>query len=129
MGRFPQLTPIRKQRSTSDTFQARTLNDIDPDALEVETFKGAELDPPYEPPASSRESKQAEDGIKVYNGNCHCGAVTYTVKTKPLTEVEVVSCNCSLCSRVRLLLLFLLSPITDLFSRTVTCGFTPRKQP
>jgi hypothetical protein len=29
--------------------------------------------------------------------------VTYAVKTKPLNETKVLSCNCSLCSRVRLI--------------------------
>jgi hypothetical protein len=52
----------------------------------------------------SSEPKEAENGLKVYDGNCHCGAVTYRVKTKQLTETEVMSCNCSLCSRVRILL-------------------------
>jgi hypothetical protein len=79
--------------------------DIDLDALEVETFGGAYLEPPYEPPVSLSEPKDAEDGLKTYFGNCHCGAVTYSVKTKPLDEVEVTSCNCSLCSTVSLLLL------------------------
>ena len=47
---------------------------------------------------------EEEDGSMVYEGNCHCGAVRYRVLTRPLEEVKVMSCNCSLCSRVRLFL-------------------------
>ena len=30
-------------------------------------------------------------------GSCHCGAVTFEVRTGP--DVEVVDCNCSMCHR------------------------------
>jgi hypothetical protein len=30
-------------------------------------------------------------------GSCHCGAVTFEVRTAP--EVELVDCNCSMCHR------------------------------
>lgn len=30
-------------------------------------------------------------------GSCHCGAVTFEVRTGP--EVELVDCNCSMCHR------------------------------
>jgi hypothetical protein len=96
--------PWSKQ-APSDALEARALKDIDLDALELESFNGADLEPPYELPVPSTEPKEAEGGLKVYYGNCHCRAVTYSVKTKPLTETKVISCNCSLCSRVRFLLL------------------------
>jgi hypothetical protein len=32
-----------------------------------------------------------------HRGACHCGAVTFDVRTAP--EVEIVDCNCSMCSR------------------------------
>jgi len=99
-----------------DALQARTLKDIDLDALEVENFKGADLEPPYKPPLLSSALKEAEDVLKVYDGNCHCGAVTYRVKTKQLTETEVISCNCSLCSRVRILLFPLSCSVHQLIS-------------
>ena len=54
--------------------------------------------PPF-PAHSDADSLQPDQ--KIYNGNCHCGAVTYAVKTKPLEEQKVMSCNCSLCTRVR----------------------------
>jgi hypothetical protein len=30
-------------------------------------------------------------------GSCHCGAVTFEVRTAP--EIELVDCNCSMCRR------------------------------
>jgi len=30
-------------------------------------------------------------------GSCHCGAVTFEVRTGP--EIELVDCNCSMCQR------------------------------
>jgi hypothetical protein len=72
-------------------------------SLETTQLKRQELLPKYEPPTSypDMELGEGEDDLKLYNGNCHCGAVKYTVKTKPLTELKVLSCNCSLCARVR----------------------------
>ncbi|KAI9678278.1 MAG: hypothetical protein M1817_006223 [Caeruleum heppii] len=44
-------------------------------------------------PASTGTSKS-------YNGNCHCGAIKYTVAlSPPLEEQKVMSCNCSICIR------------------------------
>lgn len=34
-----------------------------------------------------------------YKGNCHCGAVRFTLKIPSLTEHEVISCDCSICTR------------------------------
>lgn len=39
------------------------------------------------------------DNIKLYNGSCACGAVAFSVKTPPLTEVEIKEDNCSICRR------------------------------
>ena len=41
-----------------------------------------------------------------YAGNCHCGAVKFTVKIPSLTDLEVMSCNCSLCTRNGYLLIY-----------------------
>ena len=38
-----------------------------------------------------------------YNANCHCGKVKYRVLSLPLDTQEVISCNCSLCTRDGLL--------------------------
>jgi hypothetical protein len=40
---------------------------------------------------------------KTYKGGCHCGQVSYEVKTDLAT---VISCNCSICSRKGYLLNF-----------------------
>ena len=78
------------------------LKDIDLNSLELEIFEGGKLEPKYQPPALPEWNGEIEDGLKIYQGCCHCGAVTYAVKTKSLSETSVMSCNCSLCSRVRL---------------------------
>jgi hypothetical protein len=79
------------------------LKDVDFTTLEIEKFPGDDAEPKYEPPATfpTLELGEGDEGLKLYNGNCHCGTVTYTVKTKPFNELKVMSCNCSLCSRVR----------------------------
>jgi len=42
-----------------------------------------------------------------YDGNCHCGAVKYTVECSALDQGhEVSSCNCSICSRNGYLLIY-----------------------
>jgi hypothetical protein len=40
---------------------------------------------------------------KAYKGSCHCGKVRYEVKSD---LAQVISCNCSLCSRAGYLLSF-----------------------
>lgn len=40
-----------------------------------------------------------EAKLGTYNGNCHCGAVTFTVRIPSLTEQTVTNCNCSICVR------------------------------
>jgi len=38
-------------------------------------------------------------GLSSYLANCHCGAVTFTVRTESLAHNKVSVCNCSICSR------------------------------
>jgi hypothetical protein len=78
------------------------LKDIDLSALEIKKSTGADREPKYIPPTIPPYVGDVEEDFRVYNGNCHCGAVTYTAKLKPLKGVT--SCNCSLCSRVRSIL-------------------------
>jgi len=78
----------------------RVFNNTDFEAIpKEETRNGASRDPRYQPPKAPFMLDDPHSDLKVYSGNCHCGKVRYSVKTKPLTEVKVMSCNCSLCSR------------------------------
>jgi hypothetical protein len=57
--------------------------------------------PQYEAPkipACSETSTIVPYNLTAYKANCHCGAVTYTVYIPSLTDHEVMSCNCSICS-------------------------------
>ena len=42
---------------------------------------------------------------KTYTGSCHCGTVTFTATSAPITQA--MSCNCSHCSRKGFLLHFI----------------------
>lgn len=78
------------------------FKDVDVDSLVKMDFDGATiLGSKYVAPPIPNYEGVVEEGLKVYKGNCHCGAVTYALKSKPLDELEIMSCNCSLCSRVR----------------------------
>lgn len=37
--------------------------------------------------------------LTTYHGNCHCGAVRFTVRIPSLAAHEVGSCDCSICTR------------------------------
>jgi hypothetical protein len=77
------------------------FKDVDVDSLVKNPFDGATLlGDKYVPPSVPDFKGEVEEGLKVYKGSCHCAAVTYALKSKPLEETNVVSCNCSLCSRV-----------------------------
>ena len=45
-------------------------------------------------------SGEVPKGEKVYQANCHCGAMRYAIHTRPLEEQEVATCDCSICTRV-----------------------------
>ncbi|KZP15394.1 hypothetical protein FIBSPDRAFT_750414, partial [Athelia psychrophila] len=34
-----------------------------------------------------------------YKANCHCSAVTFTVRLCPLSTLKLGECNCSICTR------------------------------
>ncbi|KAJ7250660.1 Mss4-like protein, partial [Mycena rebaudengoi] len=76
---------------------ARVLADIDLDALEVVAMDGSTLLPKYIPPTHPSGEPPAE-GMVRYHGNCHCGAIRYTLECAPLRHAK--SCNCSICSRL-----------------------------
>ncbi|KAJ7510697.1 glutathione-dependent formaldehyde-activating enzyme [Mycena galericulata] len=76
----------------------RTLADLDFMALPVITSNGAATEPPYEVPEPLHNTGPVPEGTTVYTGNCHCGAVRYTLLSpEPLTSA--MECNCSICSR------------------------------
>ncbi|KAJ7125254.1 Mss4-like protein [Mycena epipterygia] len=74
----------------------RTLADIDLESLEVETRHGGALEPTYHAPEHEVDVAP-EPGTVAYHGNCHCGAIAYTLQIPPLSLVK--TCNCSICSR------------------------------
>ncbi|KAM0809093.1 putative Mss4-like protein [Seiridium cardinale] len=71
----------------------RTLLGVNPFPIEQEQSN--------HPAAKVGEVEAAvdSDGLKTYQGSCTCGAVFLTLKTKPLTEVEIKEDNCSTCVR------------------------------
>lgn len=85
------------------------LEGVDLSALEVRKFTsadtGSKLDLPDRSVAkearkeSSLENAPAQDaGTKVYDANCHCGAVRWTVTMPELKAAN--TCNCSHCTKV-----------------------------
>ncbi|KAJ6560229.1 Mss4-like protein [Mycena capillaripes] len=76
----------------------RTLLDVDFDSVKVEAFTGGiDMEPPYQVPEPVPTGPVAE-GTSVYHGNCHCGAVAYTLLS-PEKLSEGTNCNCSICFR------------------------------
>jgi hypothetical protein len=83
--------------------QARTLIGVNPFGLETLTFDGDSIGDAYKPHLFTGELPDISgEGLKVYTGGCHCGAVTLAVKTKPLSDVKVNEDNCSICARVNM---------------------------
>lgn len=44
-------------------------------------------------------SSPASSELVAHKANCHCGAVTFTVRLPPLSSLELGVCNCSICTR------------------------------
>lgn len=60
-------------------------------------------------PQNSKPSLPVFDpnNCQTYNASCHCGTIQYdVVLSPPLPQWKVVSCNCSICSRNRYLLVY-----------------------
>ena len=92
------------------------LKDLDLDSVEMLPFNDdLETGIKYQAPPLPNWAGEVEDGMKVYKGNCHCGAVTYAVKTEPLEKLKIMNCNCSLCSRVSALRPRMFHSLTSLF--------------
>ncbi len=62
--------------------------------------KNSELPPYQEHKFIGREPEFQAEHPKLYTGSCHCGAVTFALKSKPLDDVELKEDNCSICVRV-----------------------------
>ncbi|KAK7062310.1 GFA domain-containing protein [Favolaschia claudopus] len=76
----------------------RTLEGIDLESLQINTFDGATvLQPAYENPEPVAVESIEEDAT-VYHGSCHCGALCYAlVSDKKISQALL--CDCSICSR------------------------------
>lgn len=79
--------------------QVRTFRDFDEEKLAIKPYDGASLEPQYVPP-NGPEVSDLNQSTKCYRGSCHCGNVSYDLQSKALEEIGVLSCNCSICSRV-----------------------------
>ncbi|KAJ6460752.1 Mss4-like protein [Mycena vitilis] len=76
----------------------RALADVDFDSLKINIFNEAvALEPPYQAPKPVDVGPVAE-GSTLYHGNCHCGAIGYTL-VSPEKISKARACNCSICSR------------------------------
>ncbi|KAH7317728.1 Mss4-like protein [Rhexocercosporidium sp. MPI-PUGE-AT-0058] len=97
--------------SGTEGINARLLQSVDLNPLEKSKYKegpsgeeyGSKYTPPstYPAPSTVKNNETSVEGaeLETFNGNCHCGAVAYTLISKPLNERMIISCNCSLCSR------------------------------
>ncbi|KAF7352264.1 GFA domain-containing protein [Mycena venus] len=93
--RMPHSTVVN---APSMAINIRTLEDVDFDSVKVNTFDGASiLQPPYQIPEPVAAGPVPE-GTTSYHGNCHCGAVAYTLLSGKKIS-EAASCNCSICWR------------------------------
>jgi len=85
----------------------RLFQDIDINDLKCKDVNGKEMKPEYQAPKMPEDDAPTADSeLSAYPANCHCGAVTYTVRIPSLTHHEVVSCNCSICTRNGYLLVY-----------------------
>ncbi|KAJ7094381.1 Mss4-like protein [Mycena epipterygia] len=83
--------------SQSVGINIRALEDVNLDSLQVLMDNGAAMEPLYQAPEPLTAGPVPE-GTIVYNGNCHCGAVGYTL-LNPEKVFKAKECNCSICWR------------------------------
>lgn len=50
----------------------------------------------------SKRAEHYDYPTKIYTGGCHCQALKFAVLCKPLEEVGMTDCNCSICLGVSL---------------------------
>jgi len=81
-------------------------------SLTSSSFDGAAIPCDWKPTEyKGSEPQGGPADAKTYHGSCHCGAVTFALRHKPLDELEplnhdkdadrIIECNCSICHRVR----------------------------
>lgn len=63
---------------------------------------------PIEPssPISHPSTKTMSSPLTTYAGSCHCNHISFTVRSPALTTSEVVSDNCSICTKNGYLLIY-----------------------
>ncbi|KAI1419403.1 glutathione-dependent formaldehyde-activating enzyme [Xylaria sp. FL1777] len=85
-------------------FNVRTFQhgQVDVWKLDTKSFDGFSLPPAYEAPKFTGPQPAGDtEGLQLYTGSCHCGAVTVALKSQPLNKDSqgLVECNCSICGR------------------------------
>ncbi|KAI0914922.1 glutathione-dependent formaldehyde-activating enzyme [Ustulina deusta] len=87
-----------------NAFNVRTFQhgQVDVWKLDLKTFDGYSLPPVYEAPEFTGPQPAGDaEGLQLYTGSCHCGAITVGLKSQPLNKdyQGLVECNCSICAR------------------------------
>ncbi|KAF7974151.1 hypothetical protein HWV62_13259 [Athelia sp. TMB] len=100
----------------ADAAQTRLLQDVDFRKWVPRMRPDQSAATPYPTPTYSglaALTAELQPGEKIYPGSCHCGAVTFALRTPPLDNpaVEVKECDCSLCLRLGPILTYP-SPLT-----------------
>ncbi|KAF7293053.1 hypothetical protein MIND_01204700 [Mycena indigotica] len=105
---------VRPHMGASEGFalNARMLMGVDLWSLDVEKFSGGAPWRPYNVPTYPKLkellAQPLEDGEKIYHGSCHCGAVTFALKSpwsldkagpEGVENNHVQECDCSTCIR------------------------------
>ncbi|KAK0716179.1 glutathione-dependent formaldehyde-activating enzyme [Lasiosphaeris hirsuta] len=85
------------------SLNARAMQGVNPWDLELTPVDGAGWGGTYQPPKYTGPEPSADiEKAEIYNGSCHCGAVTLALKSAPLDKEcpgSVSECSCSICSR------------------------------
>ena len=93
-----------KEGTKNMAVNLRTVQDLGVWGLENMKVDGKSIGGTYTIPEPLEHGLKAEEGEKIYSGNCHCGKAKIVIKSKALSEVEARECDCSICMRVSLVL-------------------------
>ncbi|MCJ1277507.1 hypothetical protein MMC21_005320 [Puttea exsequens] len=86
----------RYNRSPSIGINVRTFQNIDPEPLKINVYDGAALEPAWTAP-KGLEFPENDESLQTFQGSCHCGKVSFALRSKPIEELEATECNCALC--------------------------------